>query len=61
MKTLKITTHFTTEEADAIYQILDELKRAIWASYGNEIVEMHKQIARERGEENNDLNDDLKF
>lgn len=61
MKTLKITTHFTPEEADVIYQFLDELKRVIWESYGEDIVEMHKEIAREHGGKSNDLNDNLPF
>ncbi|KGJ96023.1 hypothetical protein [Thalassotalea sp. ND16A] len=61
MKTLKITTHFTTEEADTVYQFLDEVKNAIWNSYGDDIIEMHKQIAKEQREQNHELNDDLPF
>ena len=37
MKILKITTHWTTEEADCIYQLLDEFRCAIWESYGDDI------------------------
>ena len=42
MKTLKITTHWTPEEADCIYQFLDDLKQALWKCYGEDIVQMHK-------------------
>lgn len=44
MKTLRITTHWITEQADDIYQLLDDLKSAIWQSYGEEIVTMHHEI-----------------
>lgn len=44
MKILKITTHWTPEEADAIYQFLDNYKEALWQSYGEDIVQMHKTI-----------------
>ena len=42
MKILKITTYWSAEEAEGIYQLLDELKDAIWQSYGEAILEMHK-------------------
>ena len=37
MKILKMTTHWTTEEADCIYRFLDEFQCAIWDNYGNDI------------------------
>ncbi len=37
MKILKLTTHWTAEEADCIYQLLDEFRGAIWESYGHDI------------------------
>ncbi|MBW2187127.1 MAG: hypothetical protein JRG71_12245 [Deltaproteobacteria bacterium] len=58
MKILKITTHWTIEEADCIYQLLDEFKCAIWESYGNDIEllyqdryeeQLRMKIERERG------------
>ena len=60
MKTIKLTTHWTTEQADDIYVLLDALKIAIWESYGEDILKMHKEIAH-RQEENNNFNDDLPF
>ena len=44
MKILKITTHWTPEEAACIYQFLDEFKDALWQSYGEDIVQMYKAI-----------------
>ena len=46
MKILKMTTHWTTEEADCIYRLLDEFRCAIWESYGNNI-ELLYQAQRE--------------
>lgn len=46
MKILKLTTHWTTEEADCIYQLLDEFQCAIWDSYGDDI-ELMYQAQRE--------------
>ncbi len=46
MKILKITTHWTTEEADCIYRFLDEFQCAIWESYGDDI-ELLYQVRRE--------------
>ena len=44
MKTLKITTHWTTEEADGIYRLLDDLQCAIWESYGQDIEQLYPWI-----------------
>lgn len=38
MKILKITTYWSAEEEESIYQLLDELKDAIWQSYGEDIL-----------------------
>ena len=62
MKTIKVTTHWTAEEADNLYQLLDELKTAIWQAYGEEIAAMYKE--RQQGPENKGLeefNDELPF
>ncbi len=37
MKILKLTTHWTAEEADCIYRFLDEFRCAIWENYGHDI------------------------
>jgi hypothetical protein len=63
MKTIKLTTHWTTEQADDIYRLLDELKLAVWQSYGEDIVKMHQEVATEElSEEGNcPFNDELPF
>ena len=37
MKILKMTTHWTTEEADCIDRFMDEFQCALWENYGNDI------------------------
>ena len=63
MKTVKITTHWTAEQAADIYLLLDELKSLIWQSYGEDIVKMHREIAFEqkKEEENGELKDEPFF
>jgi len=43
MKTLKMVTHWTVAEADCIYQLLEDFRTALWESYGEEILVMHKK------------------
>ena len=63
MKTLKITTHWTPEEADCIYQFLEDFKQALWQCYGEDIVQMHKMIQAEQKErdEKKEPDDELLF
>ncbi len=63
MKTLKITTHWTPEEADCIDQFLDDFKQALWQYYGEDIVQMHKTIHAQQQErdEEKEPDDELLF
>jgi hypothetical protein len=64
MKTIKLTTHWTTEQADDIYVLLDAFKEAIWQTYGEDIIKMHQEVANEKvieEEENNNFNDEIPF
>jgi hypothetical protein len=63
MKILKITTHWTAEEADRVYALLDQFKSAIWQAYGEDIVKMHRDIANEQKykKEGDEFNDELEF
>lgn len=61
MKTLKITTHWTTQEAAEIYETLDLLKTAIWESYGNDIKEMYISIEDEQQASGAPFNDAIDF
>tara|TARA_R110002072_G_C7952105_1_gene533287 strand:+ start:3006 stop:3197 length:192 start_codon:yes stop_codon:yes gene_type:complete len=63
MKTLRITTYWSPEEADSIYQLLDEFRTAIWQSYGHDIQKMHEEIRieQQKYEEEHEVNDELPF
>ena len=50
MKTLNITTHWTPEEVDCIYQFLDGLKQALRQCYGGDLVQMHKTVHAQQQE-----------
>ena len=61
MKSIKITTYWTPEEAHCIYQLLDELKSAVWASYGTDIQAMFEDVRREQAcqEQSKDVDDEI--
>jgi len=63
MKTLKITTYWTAEEAGCIYQLLDELRSILWEHYGDEIAEMYEEIGVEQRdrEDSVEVNHELPF
>lgn len=62
MKTLRITTHWTTEEADCIVQMLEEFKIVVWEHYGDDIVEMHREIHQEQQKgKSGEFNDEHPF
>ncbi len=52
MKILKMTTHWTTEEADCIVRLLDEFQSAIWESYGKDIEQLYQTHREEQRELN---------
>jgi hypothetical protein len=61
MKVLKMTTHWTTQEAAVVYEALGLLKTAIWESYGSDIREMHINIAQDQKEMEEQFNDAIDF
>ena len=63
MKILKITTHWSAEEAEGIYQLLDEFKDEIWQSYGEDILKMHEtmRLEKQNGDKHEDFNDETPF
>jgi Ribonuclease G/E len=61
VKVLKITTHWTTQEAAEVYEALDLLKTAVWESYGNDIREMYINRAQDQKEISEQFNDDMDF
>ena len=52
MKILKMTTHWSTEEADCIVRLLDEFQSAIWESYGKDIEQLYQDYREEQLELN---------
>ena len=56
MKRLTLNVYWTTEEADAVYQFLGELRAAIWQAYGQEIEQLYREIEQDETEA---FNDDL--
>lgn len=42
MKFSHIKTHWTADEAHMMISFLADLKDMLWASYGEEIIEMHR-------------------
>lgn len=63
MKTLRITTYWSTEEADCVYQFLDEFKMTIWQQYGEDITKMHEKIRDEQQKNNgsSEMNEEFPF
>jgi len=62
MRTLKMTTHWTPEEADCIYQFLDDFKEALWKNYGEDMVQMRKASQNQQQTHHEEaFNDDLPF
>ncbi|WP_419607289.1 hypothetical protein [Thiolapillus sp.] len=63
MRILKITTHWTTEEADCMFQFLDDFKEARWQCHGEDIVQMYKTTPDEQraGNEERTFDDESPF
>ena len=67
MKILKMTTHWTTEEADCLYRLLDEFQCALWESYGKDIEQLYQAQREEQlelrlaQEKNVSAKDDVTF
>jgi hypothetical protein len=63
MKTLKITTYWTAEQADCIYQLLGDLRSELWDRYGEEIAELYEQIRVEQRQyqDSVEINHELPF
>jgi hypothetical protein len=58
VKTLKITSHWTPEEAACICQFLDDFKEALWQCYAEDIVQMHKTIHAQQQERHEEKKSD---
>ena len=61
MKTMKITTFWTPDEAARIYDMLNLVQTAVWDAYGNDINEFYLEIAKAQAEHESSLKDDEDF
>lgn len=48
MKILKMTTHWSAEEADCVFRLLDDLQTVIWESYGEDIERLYQNNREEQ-------------
>ncbi len=44
MKFTQLTTRWTADDAYCVIEFLDELREVLWASYGDQIIEMQQQV-----------------
>jgi len=61
MKLSQLKTHWDAGDAHMIISFLDELKEVLWASYGEEIIEMHQSECELDDQENGSGNRDDEF
>ncbi len=61
MKVLKITTHWSADEAECIYQLLGQLQSEIWQHYGEDIHHTHDLIREAQLERDEIYFDDIPF
>jgi len=43
MNTTRLTTYWTIEEAATAIDFLDILREALWETYGEQIIQMHRE------------------
>jgi hypothetical protein len=60
-----MTTYWTTDEAATAIDFLDTLREALWETYGEQIIRMHREIYDDRIRETNqcefEFDDDIPF
>ncbi len=61
MKTLKITTFWTPDEAVRIYETLELLQNAVRETYGSDITAFYQEVAQVQTEHKSRFNDDEDF
>lgn len=65
MKLMQLKTHWNADEAHAVISFLDELRELLWATYGDDIIEMLQDATSHnvQGDDPDDpeFNDDIGF
>lgn len=44
MKTVKIPTNWTPEQADSVYRFIDSIKESIWRAYNDELQNHYRKM-----------------
>jgi hypothetical protein len=65
MKVIKLTVYWDAADAQLIISFIDELRELLVDTYGDEIVEMHRQLVqnntRDEGQTDLPFNDPVEF
>ena len=65
MKVTRLTTYSSVAEAAAVIDFLDVLREALWETYGEEIIRMHREDYDDQTRDANqyefEFNDDIPF
>ena len=65
MKVIKLTVHWDAADAQLIISFIDELRELLVDTYGDEIVDMHRQLVqshtRDDGQTDLPFNDPVEF
>ena len=65
MNVTRLNTYWTAYEAATVVDFIDILRDALWETYGEEIIRMHREDCSDRIQDTNqyelELNDDIPF
>jgi len=65
MEITRLTTYWTTHEADTVIDLLDRLRDALWETYGDQIIQIHRETCDDGIPDPNQcelpFNDDIPF
>ncbi len=65
MKVTRLTTYWSVAEAAVVIDFLDVLREALWETYGEEIITMHREDYDDQTRDPNqyefEFNDDIPF
>ncbi len=65
MNTTRLITDWKTCEAATVIDFLDAIRDALWETYGDQIIEMHREAGDETSQDRNqcefEFDDDITF
>jgi len=65
MKSTRLTTYWTIDDAATVIDFLDLLRDALWETYGNQITQMYREAYDDRFQDPNqcelEFDDDIPF